>query len=54
MESPERKALVWEIREYEERYPVEGGERLGAFRASRKAAQAKRMYVPFLSSTLCL
>ena len=35
-----------EIEEYESCYPVEGGERLGAFRKSRKATQAKYMYVP--------
>ena len=35
-----------EIEGYESCYPVEGGERLGAFRKSRKATQAKHMYVP--------
>ena len=35
-----------EIEEYEGCYPVEGGERLGAFRKSRKATQAKHMYAP--------
>ena len=34
-----------EIEEYESCYPVEGGERLGAFRKSMKATQAKHMYV---------
>ena len=34
------------IQEYESCYPVGGGERLGAFRMSRKATQAKHMYVP--------
>ena len=38
--------LMWEIEEYESCYPVEGGETLGAFRKSRKAMQAKHMYVP--------
>ena len=37
-----------EIEGHESCYPVEGGERLGAFRKSRKATQAKHMYVLLL------
>ena len=35
------------IGEDEECYPVEGGERMGVFKKSRKAMQAKHMYVGY-------
>ena len=51
-ESLERMVLMREIEEYESCYPLEGGERLGAFRMNRKATQAKHIYVPLPPSFL--